>query len=59
VKACSNAALAGCELLLFCQGRAEILKSPKRETKRVNLSQAPEFEDLFVENLYIRPFTVN
>lgn len=50
-----NSALAGCESILFSPettGRAGAVRSMARI---INLAQAPEFEDLFIVNLYLRP----
>lgn len=50
-----NAALRGCErLLLANQGAADSV-SLKRITQLVNLAMAPEYEEQFVEHLFLRP----
>lgn len=48
-----NTALAGCEHLLFVRDGNEKMAALKRKCKMVNLARIPEFEDLFVENLFL------
>jgi uncharacterized 2Fe-2S/4Fe-4S cluster protein (DUF4445 family) len=55
VELCGQTALVGCELLLFAADSTGVLKSLKSRARLINLSQVPEFEDLFIENLYLRP----
>jgi uncharacterized 2Fe-2S/4Fe-4S cluster protein (DUF4445 family) len=55
VSLCGNTALAGCERLLLSPERAALLSSLKESTCMVNMAQDPDFERLFVENLYLRP----
>jgi len=55
VELCGNSALAGCEFLLFSMESGNSLEEVRNKTQIVNLAQAPEFEELFVENLYLRP----
>jgi uncharacterized 2Fe-2S/4Fe-4S cluster protein (DUF4445 family) len=55
VELCGDSALTGCERLLFSRGRADTLGELKRKARTINLAQWPEFEDLFVENLQLRP----
>lgn len=55
IELCGNTALAGCELLLFDRNRAETLNSLKGKAQTINLSGVSEFEDLYIENLYLRP----
>jgi uncharacterized 2Fe-2S/4Fe-4S cluster protein (DUF4445 family) len=51
-----SAALMGCESLLLSASMRDCLESLKREkTTLVNLSQAPEFEEHFLESLYLQP----
>jgi hypothetical protein len=50
-----NTALAGCELFLFDLDGEGTLASLKTKTRIIDLSQAPEFEDEFIENLYLQP----
>ncbi len=55
IELCGNTALAGCELLLFSGDRAEALASLRSRTRLINLAGVPEFEDSFVENLFLQP----
>ena len=50
-----NAALAGCEFLLLSQDRESALDSLKKKSRLINLSKVSEFEDLFIENLFLQP----
>jgi uncharacterized 2Fe-2S/4Fe-4S cluster protein (DUF4445 family) len=55
VALCGNTALAGCEQLLLSPERPALLAALKKSTCMVNMAQDPEFERMFVENLYLRP----
>lgn len=55
VTLCGNTALSGCEQLLFSPERPALLAALKESTCMVNMAQDPEYERLFVENLYLRP----
>ncbi len=50
-----NAALTGCELLLLSPGKSAYLASLRKKTRLLNLSLVSEFEDLFLESLYLQP----
>ncbi len=50
-----NAALEGCEEALLVPAAVERLLDLKKQAKIVNLSQCPDFEDYFIENLYLQP----
>jgi hypothetical protein len=51
-----SAALMGCESLLLSPDGLSRLESLKRgKTTLVNLSQVPEFEEHFLESLYLQP----
>jgi uncharacterized 2Fe-2S/4Fe-4S cluster protein (DUF4445 family) len=53
-----EAAVAGCErLLVETSSRAE-LDSLRAKTVVVNLAQTPDFDELFLDNLYLRPLEV-
>ncbi len=52
---CGNTALAGCERLLLSADGKEELKALRKRAKLINLARVPEFEDRFLENLYLRP----
>lgn len=53
-----NAALRGCERLLLANEGAAGVASLKRITKLINLATAPEYEERFVEHLFLRPMPV-
>jgi uncharacterized 2Fe-2S/4Fe-4S cluster protein (DUF4445 family) len=55
VQLCGNTALAGCEALLLSSGKKDYLNVLREKCQLINLSQAPEFEDLFLKNLYLQP----
>jgi uncharacterized 2Fe-2S/4Fe-4S cluster protein (DUF4445 family) len=55
VELCGNAALKGCELLLRSPAKSDPLETLREKSRLVNLSQVPEFEDLFLESLFLRP----
>ena len=55
VELCGNIALAGCEEMLLSPGTIDGLKDLGSRTEIVNLSQCLDFEDHFLENLYLRP----
>jgi len=51
-----SAALMGCESFLLSADKNDYLESLKRDkTTLVNLSQVPEFEEHFLESLYLQP----
>lgn len=54
-----NSALAGCERLLFAPDSEALMRVLKEKSRSVNLAQVPEFEELFVENLYLRPLRMD
>jgi uncharacterized 2Fe-2S/4Fe-4S cluster protein (DUF4445 family) len=55
VELLGNTALAGCQDLLLSDGAWQALADVRRQVKLLNLSTLPEFERLFMENLYLRP----
>jgi len=55
VELCGNIALAGCEEMLLSPDTVHRLKDLGSKTKIVNLSQCLDFEDIFLENLYLQP----
>jgi uncharacterized 2Fe-2S/4Fe-4S cluster protein (DUF4445 family) len=55
VQLLGNTALAGCLDLLLTDGARQILADVRNRLELLNLSTLPEFEDLFMENLYLRP----
>ena len=52
---CSDAAVSGCELLLTPAPGSAKLQSAREMAVVVNLAQTPDFDALFLENLYLRP----
>jgi len=48
-----NTALKGCEELLMSPGSAEIIEGLRDRAKLVNLAQCAEFDDFFLEGLYL------
>ncbi|TAK61655.1 ASKHA domain-containing protein [Methylobacter sp.] len=59
VELCGNAALMGCEQLLSSHNRDEQLNELKRKVEVVNLSQVIDYEEAFVDNLYLQPILLN
>jgi uncharacterized 2Fe-2S/4Fe-4S cluster protein (DUF4445 family) len=59
IQLCGNTALAGCEALLMRPGSIESLEEVAARARIINLAQCDEFEDLFLEGLYLRrwPYT--
>jgi len=51
----SNAALAGCEMLLLSATEARTLEAVQARSKVYNLAEDVAFESLFVNNLYLQP----
>lgn len=58
VELCGNTALIGCEQLLSSANREEQLDELKRYAEIVNLSQVTDYEDVFVDNLYLQPIAL-
>jgi uncharacterized 2Fe-2S/4Fe-4S cluster protein (DUF4445 family) len=54
VRLCGNTSLSGSEHMLLSPARCEELESLRKRATTVNLSQLPEFETLFIENLYLQ-----
>lgn len=50
-----NAALAGCEKLLFAGDIAAVVESVKNKSRVINLALYPGFEEIFIKNLYLQP----
>jgi len=55
VETCGNTALFGCEDMLLSPHAMESLKDFGDNTEIVNLSQCVDFDDIFLENLYLQP----
>ena len=52
---CGNTALAGCEEIMLSSEALEYVSDLKNKAKIVNLAECGDFEDLFLESLYLRP----
>jgi uncharacterized 2Fe-2S/4Fe-4S cluster protein (DUF4445 family) len=55
VDLCGNTALAGCAQALLSSVAVRRLKELRDRTRIINLSHLPDFDDLFLSNLYLRP----
>lgn len=58
VKLCGNTALTGCEELLFSPDQTGTLDDLRNRAKMINMSTLPEFENLFIQNLYLQPMQI-
>jgi len=52
-----NTALKGCEELLMSDDSAGLIEKLRGSARPVNLAQCSEFEDYFLEGLYLRRWT--
>ncbi len=59
IELCGNTALAGCESLLLSPEWKRSWQRLRGRTAIINLSHIPDFEELFLENLYLRPMKVD
>ena len=50
-----NTALSGCEALLYAADSDEHLRDARIRARIVNLSDCPDFDTLFLEQLYLQP----
>jgi uncharacterized 2Fe-2S/4Fe-4S cluster protein (DUF4445 family) len=55
IRLCGNTALNGCELALLSPEAADQLKNIRSLAHLINLTQCRDFDDIFLENLYLRP----
>ena len=55
VELLGNTALAGCADALLSSAAAEHLRNVRQRARTINLAQCPDFDDIFLENLYLRP----
>ncbi|AFM25311.1 ASKHA domain-containing protein [Desulfomonile tiedjei] len=55
VELCGNTALAGCADVMLSDIAARHLALLRNSLKIVNLSQCPNFDDIFLEHLYLQP----
>jgi len=53
VELCGNTALRGCEQLLMSSSSAEIIAALRHRAKLINMAQCGEFEDFFLQGLYL------
>jgi uncharacterized 2Fe-2S/4Fe-4S cluster protein (DUF4445 family) len=54
IQLCGDTALSGCELLLLSHGANAELAELRKHAAIINLAQMPDFETLFMENLYLK-----
>ena len=54
-KLCGNTALAGCEQFLLVQEKQKELRSLYQNSSTINLSDLPDFDAAFLNNLYLQP----
>jgi uncharacterized 2Fe-2S/4Fe-4S cluster protein (DUF4445 family) len=52
---CGNTALAGCAEALLSSVAVKRLRALRERTRIINLSRWPDFDDLFLTNLYLQP----
>ena len=55
IELCGNTALAGCECALCSSSAAARLFAIGRATRIINLGSYRDFDDIYLENLYLRP----
>jgi uncharacterized 2Fe-2S/4Fe-4S cluster protein (DUF4445 family) len=55
VALCGNTALAGCAETLLTPSARDRLDAIRGRAKLINLSNCPEFDDCFLDNLFLRP----
>lgn len=55
VELCGNTALAGCVHILFSSAGTKALQEVRGQAELINLSRCPDFEDRFLESLYLSP----
>ncbi|WP_236610450.1 ASKHA domain-containing protein [Methanosphaerula palustris] len=53
---CGNTALKGCEMALLSSQAVDKLKHIRRIARFINLSECRNFDDIYLENLYLQPF---
>jgi len=59
IETSGNTALSGCETLLLSPEAKERMQEVRSQAVSVNLSTVAEFEELFLENLYLKPTAEN
>jgi uncharacterized 2Fe-2S/4Fe-4S cluster protein (DUF4445 family) len=55
IELCGNTALAGCADLLLSSAAVERLRNLGERARLINLSGCPDFDELFLKNLYLLP----
>ena len=55
VELCGNTALAGCAEALLSPAARDRLDAIRDRAKLINMANCPEFDDCFLENLFLRP----
>jgi uncharacterized 2Fe-2S/4Fe-4S cluster protein (DUF4445 family) len=55
IELCGNTALAGCELVLFLSPVSVRLRRIGEQARVINLAGYPDFDEIYLENLYLRP----
>jgi uncharacterized 2Fe-2S/4Fe-4S cluster protein (DUF4445 family) len=55
IELCGNTALAGCEYLLMDKTTLKKLEYLRNRVRFVNMADSLDFEDCFIENLYLKP----
>ena len=53
---CGNTALSGCGKLLFTADRCGVVQNIREKTSVISLSQTPEFDNRFIQHLYLKPY---
>lgn len=57
IELAGNTALAGAQALLLSRRAGAAVETARSAARFVNLARAPDFEDSFLEHLYLRPMT--
>jgi uncharacterized 2Fe-2S/4Fe-4S cluster protein (DUF4445 family) len=55
VELCGNTALAGCAEALLSPAAAQRLQDLSAQSRIINLSHLPDFDDFFLTNLFLQP----
>jgi uncharacterized 2Fe-2S/4Fe-4S cluster protein (DUF4445 family) len=55
IELCGNTALAGCADALLSSAAVERLRNLGERARLINLSRCPDFDELFLKNLYLLP----
>lgn len=56
---CGNTALAGCEDILFSRTSKNQLERLRSCAKIINVSFCEDYDDLYIDNLYLRPISID